>query len=124
MFEVAVRNKFRFPFKGMISVEDLWDLSVQNLDVVFKTLNAQVKQASEESLLYEKDKETEIIEQKITIVKHIVSVKLAEEARRQNAAKRREEKEKLMALIAKKEDAALETRSIDELKKILADLDV
>ena len=31
MFEVATRNKFRFPFKGLISVEDLWELSVDNL---------------------------------------------------------------------------------------------
>ena len=43
MFEVATREKMRFPFKGMISVEDLWDLSVQNLDKVFKTLNSQRK---------------------------------------------------------------------------------
>lgn len=41
MFEVAVRNKFRFPFKGVISVEDLWDLSVQQLDGIFKTLKSQ-----------------------------------------------------------------------------------
>ena len=40
MFEIAARNKFRFPFKGMISTEDLWDLSVENLDNVFKTLNS------------------------------------------------------------------------------------
>ena len=32
IFEYAVRNKVRFPFKGMISVEDLWDLSLTNLD--------------------------------------------------------------------------------------------
>lgn len=53
MFEIATRTKMRFPFKGMISVEDLWDLSVQNLDKVFKTLNSQRKEAQEESLLHE-----------------------------------------------------------------------
>lgn len=123
MFEIAVRNKFRFPFKGQISVEDLWDLSLENLDTVFKTLNAQVKLASEESLLNEKDKEVEIVEQKIAIVKHIVAVKQAEAAKRRDAAKLYEQKQKLMALIAKKEDEALDGLTADELKKMLADLD-
>lgn len=41
MFETAVRNKMRFPYKGQISVEDLWDLDVNALDGVFKTLNSQ-----------------------------------------------------------------------------------
>ena len=51
IFEYAVRNKVRFPFKGMISVEDLWDLSLTNLDSIYKTLNKQIKQNDEESLL-------------------------------------------------------------------------
>ena len=39
IFEAATRYKYRFPFKGMISVEDLWDLKLQDLDSVFKLLN-------------------------------------------------------------------------------------
>ena len=51
MFEVAVRDKFRYPYKGVIATEDLWDLSVQQLDGIFKTLKSQEKKAQEESLL-------------------------------------------------------------------------
>ena len=61
MFEFATRTKMRFPFKGMISVEDLWDLSVKELDSIFKTLNAQVKKSQEESLLATKTKEDEVL---------------------------------------------------------------
>ncbi len=57
MFELATRYKFRFPFKGMISVEDLWDLSVENLDTVFKCINAEMKKTKEESLLSTKSKD-------------------------------------------------------------------
>ena len=42
IFEYATRNKIRFPFKGMISVEDLWELTPTNLDTIYKTLNKQV----------------------------------------------------------------------------------
>ena len=38
IFEAATRYKYRFPFKGMISVEDLWDLKLQDLDSVFKLM--------------------------------------------------------------------------------------
>lgn len=70
MFEIATRNKFRFPFKGVISTEDLWDLSVESLDNVFKTLNSEMKKTKEESLLSTKSKDDEVLELKIEIVKH------------------------------------------------------
>ena len=46
-----------FEIKGMISSEDLWDLSVENLDNVFKTLNSEMKKTKEESLLSTKSKD-------------------------------------------------------------------
>ena len=123
MFEVATRTKMRFPFKGMISVEDLWDLSVQNLDKVFKTLNSQRKEVQEESLLDTKSLEDERLETQIEIVKYIVNVKLAEQVARAKAAENREKKQKIMALMAKKDDEAMENMSREELQKLLDELE-
>ena len=92
MFVTATRNKFRFPFRGQISVEDLWDLSVENLDSVYKTLNSQVKKAKEESLLNTKSREDEIIEMQIEIVKYIVSVKQDESAKKVAAKEKKARK--------------------------------
>ena len=69
LFIMASRQKFRFPFKGVATVEDLWDLGVRDLDTIFKSLNSQKKQAQEESLLSTKSKEESVLEAKIEIVK-------------------------------------------------------
>ena len=123
MFEVATRTKMRFPFKGMISVEDLWDLSVQNLDKVFKTLNSQRKEAQEESLLNVRSSEDEVLDTQIEIVKYIVNVKLEEQAARVKTAENKEKKQKIMALMAKKDDEAMENMSKEELQKLLDELE-
>ena len=123
IFEYAVRNKIRFPFKGMISVEDLWDLSLQNLDSIYKTLNKQVKQSEEESLLNIKTSVDTELEVQIAIVKHIVSVKLAEKATAEKAAEKKAQKQKIMSIIAAKQDEALQNSSIDDLQKMLESLD-
>ena len=123
MFEVATRTKMRFPFKGMISVEDLWDLSVQNLDKVFKTLNSQRKEAQEESLLNVKSSEDEVLDTQIEIVKYIVGVKLEEQVARVKAAENKEKKQKIMALMAKKDDEAMENMSKEDLQKLLDELE-
>jgi hypothetical protein len=122
IFEVAVREKFRFPFKGMIGVEDLWDLSVQNLDSVFKTLNSQLKQVKEESLLQVRTQQDQELDAKIQIIKYIVNVKQEEENQRLKAREQREKKQKVMEILARKQDASLENMSEEELTKMLNDL--
>ena len=122
IFEYAVRNKIRFPFKGMISSEDLWDLTLENLDSIYKTLNKQVKQSNEESLLTTKTNIDTELEVQIAIVKHIVSVKLEEQEVREKAAAKKAQRQKIMAIIATKEDEALQNSSVDDLKKMLEGL--
>ncbi len=122
LFINATRNNYQFPFKGMINVIDLWDLSLTNLDSVFKTLNAEVKKSEEESLLNTKSKEDEEISNKIEIVKYIVSVKLDEKKKREDAKKNAEMRQRLLEIKAKRQDAALENMSDEELDKALAEL--
>ena len=123
MLEVAIRNKFRFNFRGLISVEDLWDLSVQNLDLIFKELNSQIKQVKEESLLGAKTQQDKELDIKIDIIKHIVSTKLEETENRAKSKEIKEQKQKVMEIISAKKDASLENKSVEELEKMLNELE-
>lgn len=123
MFEVAVRTKMRFPFKGLVSVEDLWDLSVTGLDGIFKTLNSELKQVKEESLLNTKTKEDKELDLKIAIVKYIVNVKLEEQEAKSKAKAQKEQKQKIMEILATKQDESLQNKSIDELKAMLEEIE-
>jgi hypothetical protein len=123
LFEIAVRNKYRFPFRGLVSVEDLWDLSVENLDVIFKELNAQRKRTQEESLLGTKTAQDKELEVKIDIVKYIVSIKLDEAELRSKDKERKAQQQKIMEIIASKQDQALENMSLEELQRMLNELE-
>lgn len=122
MFEVAVRNKFRLPFKGVISVEDLWDLSVQQLDGIFKTLKSQEKKAQEESLLDTRTPEDEALKTKIDIIRYIVTVKLDEAKQAERAKENRDQKQKILGILAEKQDADLRSKTPEELQAMLNQL--
>lgn len=123
IFETATRMKMRFPFKGSISVEDLWDLTPDNLDTVFKTLNAEKKQVETESLLSTKSASDTELDIKIDIVRHIVAVKLSDAEKRAKAREIKAQKQKIMEIIATKQDAALNNKSVEELQAMLAGLE-
>lgn len=122
MFELAVRGKMRFPYKGQISVEDLWDLDVNALDGVFKTLNGKVKVSQEESLLQTRSKESEELMLQIEIVKYIVSVKLAEAEARKNAEANRAKRQQILGILADKQESDLKNKTSEELQAMLAAL--
>lgn len=123
MFEIAVRSKMRFHYKGQISVEDLWDLDVNALDGVFKTLNGKVKVSQEESLLQTRSKESEELMLQIEIVKHIVSVKLAEAEARKNAEANRAKRQQILGILADKQESDLKNKTPEELQAMLAALE-
>lgn len=119
VFEIATRKKYRFPFKGMITVEDLWDLSLQNLDSVYKSLNKLKKDSDEDSLLSVESRENKELEDKINIIKYIVKVKQDEAAAKLFEKEKAERNQQILGIIKRKEDAALENMSIEELTKML-----
>ena len=122
IFEVATRQKYRFPYKGSISVEDLWALPLTELDSIFKGLNAKAKQAQEESLLETKSKEDEETAIKIEIIRHIVSVKQAVAVAREKAKENKEMKQRLLEIKAVRENKRLEGLSDTDLEKMIAEL--
>lgn len=123
LFEIATRQRFRFPFKGVISTEDLWVLPLKELDLIFKTLNAELKQVKEESLLKTKTQQDEELDMRIQIVKYIVQTKLTEEELRMKTKEKKEQKQKLLELLASKEDEDLQNKSKEEIQKMIAELD-
>lgn len=122
IFEYATRNKLRFPFKGTISTEDLWDLSLDCLDSIYKTLNKQAKESEEDSLLSVKEVD-EKLEVQIAIIKHIVTVKSSEKEARKKEAEISARKQEILAIKASRSREALQNASDEELDQMLADLE-
>ena len=122
MFDVATREKFRYPFKGQISTEDLWDLTPEQLNAVYMALNAEKKPASTATLIATRNREDETLETKIHIVRYIFETKQRETAERKEKAERAARKKHLTEILAHKEEAALANLSPEELRKMIDEL--
>jgi len=123
MFFNASRLKLRFKTSvGSIATEDLWDLTLESLNTLAKSLNKELKDAQEESFIGTRSKANTILELKFEIVKHVITVKLEEAATKKNAADKKALKEKIMEQINRKKDEALSSKTIEELEKELESL--
>lgn len=127
MFEKAARMKLRFDSaKGPLSVEHLWELpltSVQgvSLDGIAVDLHRQMKNDNI-SFVNPEQQTNARLQLKFDVVRHIIEVRLAEKKAADEAHNRSERKQKLLGIIARKEDAALEGQPLEELRKLLNDL--
>lgn len=122
MFEIATRKKYRFPFRGSITSEDLWDLSLTQLDTVYKTLSKEAKTEKEEESLMDRKKEDQDLLNKLDIVKHVFNVRKTEVEAMEKKRQMERQKERLLELIAQKQDAALADKSIEELTAMVENL--
>ena len=127
LFIKATRQGWRYPsVKGQINTEQLWQLPLQNrdgfdLDSVAKAVNAEVKQQEEESFVTPA-KTDDTIRQKLELVRYVISTKIAERDAETNAKARADERRRILEILDKKANAALEAAPEDELRKRLAAL--
>lgn len=121
IFEYAARNKLRFPYKGTISTEDLWDLPVTELDKIYKVLNKKNKTNEEESLLSTSSVDTDTLIS-IDIIKYIVNYRLKKKEENEQAKKRAEDRQFIMDIVEKKRKQSLEDKTEEELLEMLKNM--
>jgi len=126
LFKLATKEKYRFnTSKGRLSVEYLWDLSLEDLDALYKDLRKEQEKDSGESLLSNTSltKKQKVLNNSIEIIKVIVSDKLEAKERAAKAAERRAQNQRILEIMADKQDAALKEKSLEELQAMLGTKD-
>ena len=120
MYKEALQKKLRFKTnKGMISTEDLFDLSLQNLDTLAIMLDKKISEAPKKSFIEELPVEENDDELRFSIVKDVINIKLKARKDNINRAQIDARNKRIAELIAKKEDEALENKSIEELRAMI-----
>jgi hypothetical protein len=106
-------------------VEQLWQMPLQaknlfDLDNVAKSCNAKVKSFAEESFVTPTNTPAKAeAELALEVVKHIIQTKMTEAAAAAEAAQKRETRQKILGIMAEKQDEALKSMSMEDLKKQL-----
>lgn len=127
MYKIASRKKLRIQTnRGMLSVEQLWDLSKEDIGELAKSIRKRINDQngvtgdSELDFLKPSAQTEETIDElTFRILKDIYQTKQAEEDKAHRRAAARENNRKILELIAKKQDQELENKSIEELEKML-----
>lgn len=131
IFEQAARKRLRFSFKGQVfTAEDLFELPLTsnvgrpNLDQMAIEFKKAAKQDEPVSFVNPNAKaENTIATLQFEVVKRVLDIKM-EEA--QAAKKRREaveKKQRILELMEEKQDESLKSKSLEELQKLLAEVD-
>lgn len=121
LFEFATRKKLTFPYRGQVSVEDLWDLRPEQLNEVFQTVQSQRK-GNAESLIAKETEADVLLGIQADIVRHIFETKQAEAEAKEREVVRREEKRRLQEILARKREEGLNNLSEAEILAMIESL--
>lgn len=124
MYKQAVMLKLRFETpKGLLTVEQLFDLSMTDLSTTIKKVNALIKkeQATDDELSFLEGVDTTETQNSLRF-RILKDVYLTKKDARDAAAldfEKKQRNQRIAEIIAKKKDEALENKSIEELEKML-----
>lgn len=129
LFEQASRAKLRFTsIKGPLSTEQLWDLPLLSkngfsLDDVAKAAKRELDLASEESFVKATSPEKTAAELRLDVVKHVISVRIAENDAATKRTERAALRKQLTEALAEKQIDTIKGMSVEEIQRKLDELD-
>lgn len=125
MFEEASRKKLRFETSmGTLGVDDLWDLPLTsktgrtNLDEIAIDLNKKLERQTV-SFVEPAGPSNPLTQLRFDIVTHIIKVRVEEKKAADTARDKAAEKQKLLEILARKQDQKLEAASEEEIRKMI-----
>lgn len=121
VFITATKEKYRFLFNGVCTIEHLWDMTFRDLDFIYRELEEGLNAVQVPGLLKnQSDKTTqEIIKNKLSIIEFIFNSKVEQEKTAEKAALKAQQNQRILAIIAKKKDVELGNMSVEELEKLI-----
>lgn len=120
MFKEASRLKLRFlTSKGSLSVEQLWDLPLTELDTLAVNLEKAYNESKGKSFLIKKSTQDKDIKLSFDIVLEILNTKVAEKEEKEARKADKEHNQKILAIIEEKEEQNLKSYSVEQLRNML-----
>lgn len=120
IFKQASKEQLRFPTtKGSLSVEQLWGLSVTDLDQLAVSLEAEHEQSGKKSFLTKRSVKDKTAKLRFDVVLDILGTKVAENEAAQEIKDTKAHNVKILELIAEKKDESLKNKSVKELEAML-----
>jgi hypothetical protein len=124
IFAKAAKEKVRFNYHGLITTEDLFDLNMETLDFMYREVHKKLKDQSGDGLINDVsiNVDVELLQLQLDLIKYVFEYKKASLENEKAARDRNRKKQRLMEIIASKQDKALEDKSVDELMKMIDEI--
>ena len=117
MYKEATKQKLRFSTpRGLLTTEQLWDLSLTDLDTLAVSLETEHKESGKKSFLVTKSVKDKVAKLRFDVVLDVLTTKVDEANAAKEAKDDKEHNNKILSLIAEKQDDALKGKSIAQLK--------
>jgi len=120
MYKQAAKQKLRIAtVKGALSVEQLWDLSLTEIDALAVSLEKEHQESGKKSFLTSRSEKDKTVKLKFDIVLDILNTKVDEAEVLQQKKARKERNQKILSLIEEKKDETLKSKSVKQLESLL-----
>lgn len=122
MYKQASKLGLRFQTnRGVLSVEQLWHLTQTDLSNAIKAVKKVLKKNDDDELSFLEDTKVVDVENQLRfdILKDVYLTKKKEAEELRNTAENKAHNQKILALIAEKQEGKLRDMSVEELEKLL-----